>query len=244
MPRQPRKFSNNGYLHIIVRGIGRQVLFEDKSDYSFYLSILDRFSKETGISVIAYCLMENHVHLLIYDKEGTTPLFMKKLGVSYSVFFNRKYDRCGHLFQDRYLSETIESETHLLTVFRYILKNPQKSKICAAEEYQWSSYSLYEAGNSFVNCELIRNMIGDNDQFKIFISNNIDETCMEYNEKHDDEWAHERLCTLLQIRSGTELQSWNRSTRDDAIKLLKRAGLSIRQIGRLTGIGRNIIQRL
>ena len=104
MPRQARVKSESGYTHLIVRGIGRQVLFEAREDYQFYLAILERYSHETEIQVCAYCLMENHVHLLVCDANARIALMMKKLGVSYSQYFNRKYKRQGHLFQDRYLS--------------------------------------------------------------------------------------------------------------------------------------------
>ena len=139
MPRHARHISTSGYFHLIVRGIGRQALFEENTDYFFYLSILKRYSEETGVKVCAYCLMENHVHLLVHDLSGAVPLFMKKIGVSYSSFYNKKYERCGHLFQDRYLSENVETEKNLLTVCRYILNNPRKAGICTAETYPCES---------------------------------------------------------------------------------------------------------
>ena len=83
MPRQARQLSESGYLHLIVRGIGKQILFEDREDRLFFLSRLKRFCAETNVSVLAYCLMENHVHLLVHDQEHSTPLLMKKLGVPY-----------------------------------------------------------------------------------------------------------------------------------------------------------------
>ncbi len=86
MPRQPRQHSESGYLHLIVRGIGKQLLFEEREDSHFFLSLLRRYSAETSVSVLAYCLMENHVHLLVRDEQGQTPLLMKKLGVSYSSY--------------------------------------------------------------------------------------------------------------------------------------------------------------
>ena len=125
MPRQPRQFGNSGYMHLIVRGIGKQILFENQDDYSFFLAILRRFSTETSVSILAYCLMENHVHLLVHDEQHHSPLLMKKIGVSYSRYFNRKYKRSGHLLQDRYRSEPIETDGSLIRVFRYILNNPE-----------------------------------------------------------------------------------------------------------------------
>ena len=145
MPRHARQMSTSGYMHIITRGIGRQLLFEEPEDYQHYLKALDRYCTETHVNVCAYCLMENHVHLLVYGETEQIILLMKKLGVSYSFYFNRKYDRVGHLFQDRYRSEPVEDDAYLLTVFRYILRNPCKAGICKASEYPWSSYGMYIA---------------------------------------------------------------------------------------------------
>lgn len=86
MPRTARQFSQTGYLHLIVRGIGRQILFEDRQDHLFFLSILEKYSTETSIAILAYCLMDNHAHLLAHDPECSVSLMMKKIGVSYRVF--------------------------------------------------------------------------------------------------------------------------------------------------------------
>ncbi len=87
-------------------------------------------------------------------------------------------------------------------------------------------------------------MIGDSTQFRTFMADGNDEECMDFIGENDDEKAHGKLCSLLNVKSGTELQSWDRNSRNEALRRLKEAGLSVRKIERLTGIGRNIIQRL
>ena len=79
MPRQARRMSSTGYMHIIIRGIGRQLLFEEDSDYQYYLTMLEKYSMETGVRICAYCLMENHVHLLVHGEKEQIVLFMKKV---------------------------------------------------------------------------------------------------------------------------------------------------------------------
>jgi len=242
MPRQPRQTSESGHLHLIVRGIGRQALFEEGADYQFYLGILRRYARETGVAVCAYCLMENHVHLLARDAEGRTPQLMKKLGVSYSAYFNKKYERCGHLFQDRYLSEAIEDDAYLLTAFRYILNNPAKAGICPAAAYAWSSYAQYDQPESFVDTALLRGLIGDRAQLDAFLAGEGGSACMEY-DKRDEVWQQDLLRSILGTENGMVLQNMDRAARNDALHRLKEAGLTVRRIERLTGIGRNIIQR-
>ena len=139
MPRQPRTAGE--YLHIIVRGLGKQILFEDTRDRERYLSYLKKYAAEAEIAILAYCLMENHVHLPVRDMQGAVSVFMKKMGVSYAQYYNRKYDRTGHLFQDRYQSEVVTDDAYLLSAYRYILNNPRKAGICRAEDYPCGSWN-------------------------------------------------------------------------------------------------------
>ena len=243
--RAARQLSESGYMHLIVRGIGKQVLFEDRADRVYYLSLLRRYSSETEISVCAYCLMENHVHLLVHDKKEQTPFMMKKLGVSYALHFNRKYERVGHLFQDRYQSEAIEDDGYFLAVYRYILNNPEKAGICRAADYEWSSYGQYDDPAAFVDTNLLRELIGDAGAYEAFMRKEDDAECMEFEpRRHDDEWASGIIRKRLKLNSGTELQSLDRDERNAALRTLKAAGITVRQLERLTGINRGVIQRV
>ena len=244
MPRHPRKKSESGYAHLIVRGIGKQVLFEEEWDYRHFLRILERFCLETDVKVCAYCLMENHVHLLVCSDGGQIPIFMKKLGVSYSYYFNKKYERSGHLFQDRYLSEPIEDDRYLMTAFRYILNNPRKAGICPAADYPWSSYSLYEKSVPFMDLTLPHELIGGWGAYVSFVNAANEDHCLEFDaRRHDDAWAMRILRKTLGVESGTVLQTYSKEERNLNLRRLKDSGLTVRQIERLTGINRNIIQR-
>ncbi len=243
MPRRARNISTSGYVHVIVRGNGKQLLFEDSNDYRHYLRKLESYCIDTEVRVCAYCLMDNHVHLLIKGDSSAIMLLMKKIGVSYSWYYNKKYDRVGHLFQDRYKSEVIENEAYLLTVFRYILKNPQKAGICSAAYYPWNSYTYYDAPLPFMELSTIRELLGDFREYKEFIEQEDDDQGLEYSEsRHTDIWAKEEIKRCLGIPSGTVLQNYGKKERDLALVKLKERGLSERQISRITGIGRSIVQ--
>lgn len=137
MPRLPRNSSE--FLHVVIRGAGQQVLFEDDQDRRYFLGRLARYRKDVEVAILAYCLMDNHVHLLVRDAEENVSLLMQKLEISYAGYYNRKYDRSGHLFQGRYCSQAVADERHLISAFRYILQNPEKAGICPAAAYRWSS---------------------------------------------------------------------------------------------------------
>lgn len=243
MPRRARIMSASGYMHIIVRGIGKQLLFEDDYDYRYYLAKLERYCMDTEVRVCAYCLMDNHVHLLVRGEHESIVLLMKKIGVSYSWYYNKKYEREGHLFQDRYKSEPIENEAYFLTAFRYILKNPQKAGICSAMQYPWNSYRYYDNPLPFMDLSAIHSLLGDFRNYSKYIEGEDEDKGLEHSRnRHGDSWAKEIMKRYLGIESGTTLQKYSKEDRNAALAKLKEHGLSVRQISRLTGIGRNIVQ--
>ena len=242
MSRQPRATAE--FMHIIVRGNGKQILFEDSSDREKYLYLLKKYAEETEISILAYCLMENHVHLLIRYPDGSCPVFMKKMVVGYVRYYNGKYERTGHLFQDRYKNEIITGEAYLLSAFRYILNNPEKAGICRAENYPWSSYWEYNTENGLTDTGMLREMIGGEAEFRAFMRQQDDVEHLDTQTwKRDDNLALDMLKKTLNITSGTQLQQFSKEQRDNALALLKRKGITVRQLERLTGINRGVIQK-
>ena len=245
MGRRLRQGSRTGYLHLILRGNNKQILFEEADDYRFFLSRLGKYCREETIRISAYCLMENHVHLLVNDRENNTSAMMKKLSVSYAKYYNLKYERIGHLFQGRYLCEPVEDEAYLLTVFRYILNNPRKAGICSASQYRWSSYRAFFRPETSLDLGFIRDRFRTDQEYRDYIDASADGNCLEYEKPgpHSDARAQETIKERLDICSGTEVQAMKQQERNSALRILKNEGLSIRQIERLTGVSRNIIQR-
>ena len=136
MARDARTKSETGIYHIVMRGSGRQLIFEDSTDRRAFLDKLRQLRDEQGLTIYAFCLMSNHVHLLA--KEGNEPIgsTMKRLGVSYAMRFNLKTGHVGHVFLDRYASEPVNDDSYLLAVVRYIHANPEVAGICKqAEEF-------------------------------------------------------------------------------------------------------------
>ncbi|MEK7475553.1 MAG: transposase [Candidatus Coatesbacteria bacterium] len=144
MPRQPRLDYPGALHHVMVRGIARAPLFEDRSDHIFFLALLERELKRTGARCLAWSLMTNHVHLLI--QTGTIPLaqLMHRLLFRYAARFNRKYRRAGHIFQNRYKSMLCDRESYLLELVRYIHLNPLRAGLVSSLEglarYPWTGH--------------------------------------------------------------------------------------------------------
>ena len=163
----------------------------------------------------------------------------------YAHYYNKKYERTGHLFQDRYKSEVITDSCHLLSVYRYILKNSEKAGIAPADHYRWNSFADYGEPDRLTDTSLFVSLIGDQSTFHQFMK---ESDCREFLEdlpmKRDDAWALEILRQTLHISSGTILQKMSKDNRNAALSLLKSKGLSNRQLERLTGISRGVIFRI
>jgi len=143
VPRYPRQYSKTGIYHIMLRGNERKDIFIDEEDKEKFIKIVFKKKADEAFKLYAYCMMDNHLHLVIKEQKETISQIIKKIATSYVYYFNHKYKRVGHLFQDRYKSETIEDEAYLLSAIRYIHNNPEKAEITKKEKYKWSSYPHY-----------------------------------------------------------------------------------------------------
>ena len=134
-----------GYYHIFNRGNRKQDIFLDKSDYLKYLEKLREYKKKHNISIICYCLMPNHFHLLL-RQDGDIPIykFMHALHTSYSIYFNQTHNKVGRMFQGRFKQKEIDKDEYLSLVTSYIHFNPVKDGLIEElDNYQWSSYLDY-----------------------------------------------------------------------------------------------------
>jgi len=140
MPRAAREKSQSETYHIMLRGINQQQIFEDEEDYQKFIEIVKAYQAISEYKVFAYCLMGNHIHLLMEFKKEPIEQVFKRIGSKYVYWYNVKYQRKGHLFQDRFKSEPVDDDPYFLTVIRYIHQNPEKAGISRKEDYRWSSY--------------------------------------------------------------------------------------------------------
>jgi putative transposase len=143
--RKPRIFFSGGLYHVIARGNQRQRVFWDDADYKKYLSLLAERIPRGAVTLYSYCLMPNHIHLLI-EQRGYLPLSrtIQRLQTAYTKYFNKRYKKIGHLFQGRYKGILVDKDSYLLELVRYIHLNPLRAKL---EErigrYPWTSHSRY-----------------------------------------------------------------------------------------------------
>ncbi len=252
MPRDAREKSSTGIYHVVLRGINKQRIFEDNKDYRFFLHRLLKYKGKSDYELYAYCLMSNHVHLLMKERSETIGTAFRRIGASYVYWYNRKYERVGHLFQDRYRSEPVETDAYFLTVIRYIHQNPLKAGLVDdVQTYPWSSYNEYVEKPVICNTEYVLKMFSPKPEkamilWERFHRQNSADKCLEYdaNIRINDSEAVKLIKNVAGVDNPEELKAYEKQKRNGIIKQLKADGLSIRQIERLTGISFAVIRNV
>ena len=201
-----------------------------------------------GFALYAYCLMGNHIHLMIHVKQEPLEMVFRRLGSRFVYWYNLKYQRVGHLFQDRFKSEPVENDTYLLTVIRYIHQNPVKAGICERpEDYPYSSWREYLAEPWIADVSFTETLISRGELID-FHKQLGKERCLDISEapaiRLTDEQAQTALARISGCNSVADFQKLTPIVRDKAIRQLREAHLSLRQISRLTGVNLMIIRRI
>lgn len=144
MGRESRIWYPGATYHITARGNRREPIFHDPRDYQQYIDFVKLCLKDFPFSIHAYCLMPNHIHLLLETEDKPPGTIIKFIHTRYAIYFNKRYDLTGHVFQGRYHSNLVKSDKYFLIVSRYIHLNPVEAKMVnKPEHYYWSSFSNY-----------------------------------------------------------------------------------------------------
>ncbi|MDP4086779.1 MAG: transposase [Bacillota bacterium] len=252
MPRKAREKSSNDTYHIMLRGINKQTIFEDDEDKTRFLNTLKRYKEISKYQLYGYCLMDNHIHLLIKELEEPISESIKRISSSYVYWYNMKYERCGHLFQERFKSENVESIVYFLTVLRYIHQNPVKAGLAKnVFECEWTSINEYLHKVKIVDIDKVLCLFSPYraSAIKLFVNymkKPSDDQCLDFKVKvritdsEVIEYLHK-----LGIKSVSLLQQMEKENRDTTIAMLKELnGVTVRQLSRITGISKSTIQRI
>lgn len=144
MARRRRLEVEGGLYHVITRGNDRQDIFHSAEDHQKFLSLVAVQKGKMAFYLYAYCLMTNHIHLLIERQTETLGAIMQRVLTGYSAYYNRRYHHIGHVFQGRHKAILCQSDTYLSRLVRYIHLNPVRAgMVTAAEEHPFSSLRAY-----------------------------------------------------------------------------------------------------
>lgn len=175
MPRLARnELEGKQFIHVMVQGINKETIFLTEREKLEYIKLLNQYKNEYHITIIAYCVMNNHVHVLVHvkDIEDLTK-YMHKINTSYGIYFNKNRKRVGYVYRDRFKTQVINDEKHLYNCIIYIHNNPVKANICQnANEYRYSSYKeflhkenedlmvkIFKDRNQYIQSNKVENLI-------------------------------------------------------------------------------------
>ena len=261
--RTRRGESSTGYYHIMNRGINGLYLFNDKFEKEKLLNIMVEEKENIELKIVAYCIMDNHFHFLIKAEKENLMMYMKKIGIRYAMYYNRKEKRRGSVFQDRFKSEVIEDEEYLLSAIRYIHNNPVKANMVEDfTKYNWSSANQYI--RRFLKIENNRCKENDFDNHNIkeigvdievfkwveerygnkeeFIKNHLEEDFYVHLDISEDmgkerlDKAQNIICRVFEEKGLEEMPSGSEGKeikKEICLELIKNTKLSAREIGEL-----------
>lgn len=147
MARKPRIHYEGALYHVICRGNNREYIFKEENDKEKYIEIIKKYKKRYSFKLFAYCLMDNHVHLLIEVNHVPLSKVMQGIQQVYTQYYNKKHLHSGHVFEQRYKSVLCDKDQYLLALIRYIHQNPVMAGFDTGIKYKWSSHKDYLSGN-------------------------------------------------------------------------------------------------
>lgn len=244
----PRIQSSTNIYHVVLCGNNMQRIFEEQADYEKFMSTLLKYKKECGFALYAWCLMSNHIHLLLKEKTDPLCVIFQKINTSFVKWYNLKYERRGHLFQERYFSEPVEDAVYLLRAVRYVHLNPVKGGLCKTPDaYRYSSYANYFLSGRYKDSDMILGLMRKDD-FEQYHREKNDDICLDIDNCIPQKLTDEEASQLISMSFGCErisqIQQMPYAMRNQAVIQLLQAGGSLRQISRLTGISIRVIRNI
>lgn len=259
MPRTRRTASPTGYYHVIMRGNNRENIFNDICNKKDFLFELYKKINENLLEIVAYCIMSNHVHLLLKANLDDLSKSFKIINQKFAHKFNKRNNRIGHVFQDRFLSEPIDNSSYLLNVVRYIHNNPVKAKIVnTPNSYKWSSYNDYlESYTNLINPilsvkqkEIILNFFSNLKHFEIY---HTEYDFNDYLDIKDDTNNYRIYCgkeiisdylQILNLNCISQLKENPNALNNIIITLLDKTKLTCNQVAKLLNLNKNYVQKI
>ena len=250
MSRQARIISKTGYYHIIMRGNNKDYIFKKERDKEFFMEGLNQIQEEGLVSLASWCLMDNHVHLVVKSEPDDLATAFKRLNIKYAMMYHREHKTVGHVFQDRFKSEPIETDEYMKLVTRYIHQNPVKAKMVGnISAYKWSSYGTYFNNDLSLAMLFVKGLFNNSNETYVQFHHETDNR--EYMEIKEDQlkYREERsqkiiadICHKYGIVEAKEIFG-NRGILEEIVnELVDSSGMSLRAIAKFIGVSFSTIQ--
>ncbi len=247
MPRHARQLSDSGIYHVMLRGVNRDAIFLEDDDFERFLQILAITKEVSGCKVLAYCLMTNHVHLVVCTMGEPIAIVMKRLGIRYAAWFNRKYGRVGHLFQDRFRSLPVETDEYFLTLLRYVWANPVEAHLVGRpEDYRWSSRRFLGRDSDLVDGADLDRLLPSGGLLEVASGSPPDFVLVKppTSQRHTQDEVVQLMWEISGANGPDGFQDLAASVRRQTVRELRTRGVHYSQIASATGLSRYAIRRL
>jgi len=256
LPRPPRLYSHSKVYHIIFKGIDDQDIFYENRDREFFLKQISITKSEFNYMLYSYCLMGNHVHMVIKCQDVFLSKSMQSLLIRYVYYFNNKYKRKGPLVQNRFKSKQVENLQYFIDVCRYVHRNPENAGIELTQNYQWSSYKEYVGRKRIVDKNALLHYYKDD--VNKFIEDTIKTSNEGYIEEYieyelvgklNDEQLAEVIMNKFKIKDISDVPNFFKYKEGEQLEkciqdIKNIQGINKNQVARVTRLGRKRIERI
>ena len=256
LPRPLRRYGNSKVYHVIFKGIDNQDIFYDDPDRKIFLKHISITKELFNYNLYAYCLMINHVHLVIKCQDAFLSKCIQSLLIRYAHYFNKKYKRTGPLFQNRFKSKNVENPIYFIDLCRYVHRNPEKAGVAKTQDYQWSSYKEYIEKADLVDTNILLHYFNNDvnefikDTTKIIHNENL-EDYFEYEliERLNDEQLAHIIMQKFKIKDIRNIAIFFKlKNKDDLVKDLEVIkninGTNIAQVARTIRVNRKLLEKV
>lgn len=242
-----------GYYHVSARGVGKQTIFENDDDRREFLELMRDCCRDKRVTVVAWCLISDQVHLVLADYEDGMSAAMQRLLLTYARRFNKRTGRTGRLFQNRFDRRALDTDRHLMAAIRRVHAIPQEAGLGLIERYPWSSFAEYlrafddDATMGFSDPSAVLELFGSAEGFIACSLETPDGSDPVIHDMVETEWERHAFADKMAKGLGVPLDRLKAAPpaqRDGIVFALHEAGYTVRQIERYTGIGKSTVSRI
>ena len=242
-----------GYYYVCARGTNKQLIFESDEDRWEFLELMRDCCRDVQVTIVAWCLMGNHVHLVLADYEDRMSAAMHRLLLTYARRFNKRTGRTGHLFQNRFDRRSLDTDRHLMAAIRYVHADPQEAGIALIERYPWSSFAEClrafddDTTMGFSDPSAVLELFGSAEGFIAYSLETLDGSDPVIHDMDETEWERHAFADKMAKGLGVPLDRLKAvppSQRDGIIFALHDGGYTVREIERYTGISKSTVSRI
>lgn len=240
-----------GFYHVCARGTGKRLIFEGDEDRWEFLELMRECCRDACVTVVAWCLMNDHVDLVLSDYEDTMSAAMQRLFLTYARRFNKRTGRSGHLFQNRFDRRSLDTDWQVMEAIRSVHADPQEVGVSLIERYPWSSFAEHlraydndaaDATRGFSDPSCVLELFGSTEGFIAYSLSTPDGGEPALCDMKETEW--ERHAFADKLAKGLGVKAAPSAQRNTVIVGLHDAGFTVRQIERYTGIGKSTVSRI